>query len=482
MLTLSNAVRLPTLANHCFIVGEARRADVIWSEGDFKALCEHMLNDNPPDYFLSAWIDKASAQPRFAKAPRWSRADKRASWAWATITGKAKVPTAIGFYPSNPEQKSRWAAIDFDAHNGEHEQARKRALEGFSLLLQQPQLYLILCASGNGYHLFIYTRELNPVGQWIVLLQQVCGWMGVPIADGTCEIFPNERAESQRTGKAIRAPGTWNPKNDMFSLIEAETVRPLLETLPRTWSCGVGKANRALPRNSTALSLHKSTNTYFFTTHTGSTEPIVERLLARYPIEQKGTRNGVLVQLIGDLIHKFGREAAERIVEEHYRRYQPNIGSPLDEHLRDFAAAWDGMCKKLVDSLSPEEQRAFNALNTEHQREGFLIVRAFAGAAAYKGERDFAIARASLADRLSITPCGSSDVIRKLCDVNAIAPTQPYVRLKKPARFRWLPPRPDFAHFKDGKDTITRTALLTDDAILPALSSQAQDGNKDNTK
>jgi hypothetical protein len=47
MLKLSDAPRLPRLANHCFIVGEAKRADVIWSEGDFEALCEHMLNENP---------------------------------------------------------------------------------------------------------------------------------------------------------------------------------------------------------------------------------------------------------------------------------------------------------------------------------------------------------------------------------------------------------------------------------------------------
>src|SRR4029453_5595122 len=124
-LKLSSQARLPTLANHCFIVGEGRRADVVWSEGDFLALCEHMLNDNPPDYFLSAWIDQASGQARFAKAPPQSRADKRASGAWATINGKAKAKTGIGFYPSNPEKESRWAAIDFDAHNGEHEQARK---------------------------------------------------------------------------------------------------------------------------------------------------------------------------------------------------------------------------------------------------------------------------------------------------------------------------------------------------------------------
>jgi hypothetical protein len=57
MLSLSNTARLPTLANNCYIVGEAKRADVIWSEGDFKALCEHMLNENPLSHFLNVWID-----------------------------------------------------------------------------------------------------------------------------------------------------------------------------------------------------------------------------------------------------------------------------------------------------------------------------------------------------------------------------------------------------------------------------------------
>jgi hypothetical protein len=309
------------------------------------------------------------------------------------------------------------------------------------LLLQHPELHLILCASGSGYHLFIYTRELHPVSRWIVLLKQICDWIGVPIADGICEILPNERAESQRIGKAIRAPGTLNPKTGKPSLIEAETVTPLLETLPRTWSLGVGKVTRPLPRNNTALSLHKSTNTYSITTWSLSTEPIVESLLARYPIERKGTRNGVLMQLIGDLIHKFGREAGERIVEEHYQRNQQNIRSSLDEHLREFATAWDGMRQKLVDSLSPAEQQAFNALGSEHQQEGFLIVRAFAGTAAHNGKKDFAIAQASLADRLSITPPGAADVIRKLCELKVIAQTQRYVRHKKSAQFCWLLPR-----------------------------------------
>src|SRR4029077_20724921 len=276
---------------------------------------------------------------------------RRASWAWGTITGKAKGQTGIGFYPSNPEGQSRWAALDFDAHNGEHEQARKWSLEAFSLLLQNPQLYLILCRSGNGFHLFIITRELQPLSAWIVLLKQLCELIGAPIADGSCEIFPNERAESQRVGKAIRAPGTWNPKTNTFSLIEAETVKPLLELPPRGWSFGVGKLNRALPRNNAEVSLHKSTDNYFLTQCALSTKPEVEKILARYPITQKGTRHNVLVQLVGHLINKFGRDAAQRIIEEHYRRNQENIGSTLDEHLREFAAAWDGMHELVVKSF-----------------------------------------------------------------------------------------------------------------------------------
>jgi hypothetical protein len=438
MLKLPDAARrLPTLANNCYIVGEAKRADVIWSEGDFKALCEHMLNENPLSHFLNVWID-ATRQARFTKAPLSHRADRRANWAWGTITGKAKSQTGIDFYPSNPEGQSRWAALDFDAHNGEHEQARKWSLEAFSLLLQNPQLHLILCTSGNGFHLFIITRELQPFSAWIVLLKQLCELIGAPIADGCCEIFPNERAESQPVGKAIRAPGTWNPKTNTFSLIEAETVKPLLELLPRRWSSGVGKLHRALPGNNAEVSLHKSTDNHFLTQWALSTKPEVEKILTRYPIAQKGTRHGVLVQLVGHVANKFGRETAQRIVEEHFRRNQKNIRSTLDEHRQEFAAAWDGMHNKLVAELSETAKQAFDRLNIEHQREGFLIVRAFAGYAEHKGEHDFQISRASLADRLNMTPPGAGKVILKLCKDNVIAPTRPCVVHKESARYLWL--------------------------------------------
>ena len=131
-------------------------------------------------------------------------------------------------------------------------------------------------------------------------------------------------------------------------------------------------------------------------------------------------RNGILMQLIGDLIHMFGRKGSTTDrVEEHYGRHRENIRSPLDEN-NTYASSLrrdDGMHKKLVDSFSPEGQQAFNALGSEHQREGFLIVRAFAGAArATKGKKIFQSLKRSPADRLSITLRGAADVIRKLCE------------------------------------------------------------------
>jgi hypothetical protein len=425
--------RLPSLANQCYLVGQGKRADLVWSRGDFYALCEHMLNGNSLDHFLAAWVDSATGQPRFAKAGH-RRADKRAGWVWDSITEKAKLNTSMGFYPSNRRGMTRWGAIDFDAHQGEHERARNWSLAAFQLLLKHPQLYLVLCSSGGGgFHLFIYTLDYHRVREWIILLKEVCAWIGASIADGVCEIFPNERAEMQIVGKGIRAPGTWNPKTGTWSLIEAENVQPLLELIPRTWSVGVGKVNRGFPRANGELSLHRSTNYYSL-----STAPLVDGLLKRFPIDRCGVRNGVLVKLVGELFFKFGRSVSEQVVKEHYARYKQYVRTPLDEHLREFAAAWDGLAKKISGSMSAGEQNLYRNLSTSARREGFMLTRGFAGAALHKGRETFQIARGSLADRLNITPTGASDVIRELVAVGAIEQVEDYKPHRKPRTYRWI--------------------------------------------
>ncbi len=431
--SLSVDLKLPSLANSFCLVGQAKRADLVWTRSGFLALCEHMLNGNPLTHFLAAWEDSKTGRCRFGK-PNRARADKRAGWAWDTITGKAKTKTSLGFYPSNENKMTCWGAIDFDAHYGEHERARRWSLAAFQLLLTHPQLYLVLCTSGGGgFHLFAFTSERYPVSQWILLLKHVCDWIGAEMAPGVCEIFPNEKAESQRVGKGIRAPGTFNPKNNSYSLIEADTAKGLIELLPCTWLGGVGKATTAAARNGATVSLHKSTNTYSL-----STEAIIESLIIRYPINQLGTRNGVLMKIVGELVHKFGRVVSERIVIGHYNRYQSNVRTPLEEHLREFGAAWEGLVEKIVNSITPAEKEKYNSLRSEHQQEGFRLIRSFAAVAAHNCQANFPLSRNSLADRLSITPQGAGGIVRFFVESRVIAPTQVYKPHRSCAYYQWL--------------------------------------------
>src|ERR1051325_5502781 len=289
------------LANRCCIVGRGRRADLVGTLPEFLVLLEHMLNGNDPTHFLSGWWDSVAGRVRFAKT-RHAHADEQGRWAWDSIIGKAKTKTSIGFYPSNQDGKTRFGAIDFDAHNGEYKRARKWSLAAFRLLLSHPQLYLVLCTSGGGgFHLFIFTRDFHPVGTWVGLLKEVCQMIDAPIMDGVCEIFPNERTEFQPVGRGIRAPGTVNPKTGNCSMIQAQTLAGFLDSLPTTWTSTIGKVNHRLPPKDRRLSLDKRTSYY-----SHSTQEIVEKAIRAHPIVRKGTRNSALMQLIGDISHKFG--------------------------------------------------------------------------------------------------------------------------------------------------------------------------------
>ncbi len=185
-----------------------------------------MLNGNPPTDFLLIYRDKDN-RARFSKSKR-SRADRRASWSWDTITGRAKAKVGIGFYPSNSEGRTRWGAMDFDAHNGEALRAREHALAAFEILYRHPELYVVLSTSGSdGWHLFLFTEDFYPIADWTAFLKQVAASIGAELNSGVCEIFPSET----RNGSwpyAIRAPGTWNPKTDALGLIAYSSLEPLL--------------------------------------------------------------------------------------------------------------------------------------------------------------------------------------------------------------------------------------------------------------
>ena len=135
-LTLST---LPTLLTDCVLVGHAKRADVIWTPRQWFEMCIHMMNDNPSNFFLMPYRD-ADGTPRFKKAFR-ADVEKRMGWAWDTITGTAKPerPGSIGFYPTNAQRQSRWAAMDFDMHDHDDQmRARDFAHKAFACLIREP--------------------------------------------------------------------------------------------------------------------------------------------------------------------------------------------------------------------------------------------------------------------------------------------------------------------------------------------------------
>src|SRR5215472_9422319 len=209
------------------LIGEGLRADRIWTRDEFVRLCELMRNGNPANEFLHVYRDSKGV-PRFVKAKS-PHGEKRITWAWDTITGRAKHKVAIGFYPWNSRGESRWAAIDFDAHDGQGARAKAFAIEAFQILHRRPEFYLILTTSGSeGWHLFVFSAEFHPVENWVRLLKRVADDIGAEIKTGICEIFPNEARNGSRP-HAIRAPGTWNPKKNQLGAIFFESVRSLLQ-------------------------------------------------------------------------------------------------------------------------------------------------------------------------------------------------------------------------------------------------------------
>jgi len=218
---------LSGFAPNAILIGEGSPADRMLARDEFVRLCELLLNGNPADEFLHVYCDPKGA-PRFVKAKS-PCVEKRITWTWDTITGRATHKVAIGFYPWNSRGESRWAAIDFDAHDGGAARAKNFALAAFQILRRCPQFYLILTTSGSeGWHLFVFSANFYPIEKWIWLLKLVIDHIGAEIKTGICEIFPNETRKGSRP-HAIRAPGTWNPKTNQLGAIFFESITQLLK-------------------------------------------------------------------------------------------------------------------------------------------------------------------------------------------------------------------------------------------------------------
>ena len=413
------------------------RIDMVFTKAQFVSLVRHMLSGNPVSHFLTVWRDE-NGDSRFSKAKPSKDAEDHAGWTYDTITGKARRKTSMGLYPKNKENKSTWAALDFDAHDpAQRDVAERRAVRAFTLLLEYRDRYLILSASGRGYHVFILAHEPRPVAEWVTLLKDTADSVGAPIQDGVCEIFPNEKTAEQEYGRAIRVPGSLNPATGEFKKIMVDTIQPLLERIARLESAQNNAPRERHSFGRGTLSLVKEANSYSYKQGQGffscSTQRLIAEVLVKYPIRRKGTRYRILAKLVGELFRKFGYALSEQIVRQHYGANDGNVRTGLAEHLHEFRQAWKSFRKKELARLSPSERQRFDKLQTEAQREAFFLCRSFA-----KLNNEFPLSQASLADRISITRQGAGYVIARLIELGTIKKTAEARPHSRSACYRWI--------------------------------------------
>jgi hypothetical protein len=413
--------------------------DTFLTKEDFLALIAHMANGNPRSHFLTIYRDD-DGEARFARAKGHKNLHAQASWTYDSVAGRAKSNSSMGLYPKNPKNESTWGALDFDAHDGNDEVAKNRSIRAFSLLLEYRDRYLLLSASGRGYHVFIFAREPRPVAEWVDLLTDTAEIVGAPIEDGVCELYPNERTERQTTRHGIRVPGAINPVTNKPELILADTIKPLVEQLIEAQkgqksSSLTSETNlpRVLVRDREAVSSSYTQEHGCFAS--AATKEMIEKTLAKFEIKTKSTRSKTLIKMTGELLHKFGHQLSQQIVRWHYERYQENVTTPLKAHMREFNGAWQRFREREINNLSPKERAKFEQLRTEPQREAFFLLRSFSN---HAGGADFPVGQSSLADRLSITQQGASYVIARLEELGAIKKTANASINSKAARYRWI--------------------------------------------
>jgi len=388
-------------------------------------LCELMLNGNAPTEFLHAYCD-SKGTPRFVKA-KCAQADRRIPWSWDTITGRANHKVAIGFYPWNSCGESRWAAIDFDAHDGCASRAKTFALAAFQILYRHPEFYLILATSGSaGWHLFIFSADFHPVEVWVRLLKRVIDQIGAEIKSGICEIFPDETRNGSRP-HAIRAPGTWNPKTNQVGVIFFTSIAPLFS-----------KERKKEVSSFLYHSTHKENRSQL---NERGSRPLYcgghQDWLEQFAIVQPGTRHaqlrGLAYCVFRQVGHCVGRELADR--QHQAARVQPT--ATLAEHLEEFEQLWAWTANQWRCELSDLEQEMLSELETETERDLFRILRNFGRYAATKNKADFPFSIQNVADRLGVSFQYISKLRRRFVTASVIVPTAPFVTNRSAARFRW---------------------------------------------
>jgi hypothetical protein len=418
---------LSGFAPKAILIGEGQPADRVWTREEYLLLCHHMRNDNPPNEFLHVYCDSRGA-PRFVKAKS-PDVEKRITWTWDTITGRARHKVSIGFYPWNCEGESRWGAIDFDAHDGSADRAKTFAVAAFQIFRKYPQLLSILATSGSeGWHLFVFSHGFHSVEDWVRLLKRIVNSIGADVKSGICEIFPNETRTGSRP-HAIRAPGTWNPKTNQLGAIFFTSVAPLFQ---RERKKEVSSFLYHSTDGANAARLNDSCPPSFYC---GGHQNWLEQ----FAITQPSTRHAQLRELVYCIFRQVSQPVGRRIADLQYQSARLQPKATLAEHLEEFEQLWTWMTTQWRAELSGAEEEIFIMLRTQIERDLFKILRNFARRAFSQKEKDFPFPLQHVAKRLGVSFQYVSKLRNRFVGASIIVQTAPAMANRLAARFRWCP-------------------------------------------
>lgn len=407
---------------------QPQRADSVWTQSEWTALCEHLHNDNGTTQFVMGFRDKDGCK-KYVKSKK-LLVQRGISWGWQSIAGSPKSRLAFVPYSVNERQQSRWGGMDFDAHQeGQTDRARELAWAAYRLLLSLPDVAVILETSGSGgWHVWVISPDFHDAREWIRLLKSVAATIGTVIASGVCEIFPPDSLPSQY-GKGMRAPGSWNPSTDQHNEIVFVNTRTSLESV-------LSRKSKMAPSNYRGLDTHFP-DTKKETSFSVSLYREAE-LLHKFGISVTATRNENLASLVGEVFHQFGHDAAQRLATAQFRQRTATTTADETEHMASFELLWTGLLDKWTDGLSAAEREKFTQLETGNERDVFRIVQSYARKANLDNAIDFPIVRDNMANRLGITGKGAAGIRDKLTKLDVIKKTADYVPNKSSARYKWL--------------------------------------------
>jgi hypothetical protein len=396
----------------------------LFAKRDLAKLYRHLHNGNRPLEFVMGFRDRDSDTPRYARSKK-VQAERAITWAISTIEGATDKPLAFVPYATNPQGMTRWAAFDFDAHDGNVERARRYALAAFERL-QSTQHFLMLESSGRGgWHVWLINRDFQPVSYWNLLLGGIARDIGAPIQAGVCEIFPPD-SMTGTAKKAVRAPGTWNPTSQTLSEIHFSTVEELIPLLPDSVS---GKRGYSL--SETAL-IEKQIS--FSSAPLSTLLSVIGKDGSEFSIPHQGCRHDLLKAMVGQIYFQVSVRVGEAAALAQFRERRGGQ-TPEAEHLKEFQELWQGMTARWLAELTEQERVRFDTLEHPTDRDAFRIVWSFNRLAKAQGETEFPICRDNFAARLGLTPNAGGNAIRRLCDAGIIRKTKPRVTNVRCARY-----------------------------------------------